>query len=785
MRRLLAMACVVLLMGTTQARDQWTLDGRAYDVDTMVYPHPVGPGVVFAKYDLPAMPLKVSVMTLDLTNPYIELEAWLGNSRSVGTETPAHVAQRMREQGRQVVGVTNGDFYRTAPTDQVGVPTSGQITQGQVMVAPTARASFAIDDNHKPYIDRIDFRATYVHAGQTTTIGKMNNPENTGENRTILFTNAYGPVTYTCSSGKLVLLAPRDTPFAWRYTGTEHCVVQQVIDATGTAITIPQGKAYLWMQGTHVARATAMAVGDLVDIHFSTTLRQLPGAEVPIKEMVGGSDHLFLRDGQFLEDWAERHPRTCVGFSADSTRVFFVVIDGRWTESLGVTLKEAAGIFQALGAAHAVNLDGGGSSCMVVGDEVVNHPSDGTVRAVGNGLVIFATSPPDDDIGMLHFEPRSYNLSRSAMLLFKVWGYNRYGVLKQRDVQGCRFWCDPQLGHFDEQGTFFAADTLATGMIYAALADTVIASQRVTLVEADVALRCDSVVIDRCHPYAIELMGTSGYNTDRVDPRLMRWSVADPAVCSVDSQGVLQALADGRTEVYGTIGSVTDTLVVRVENPRDTVTTVENAPIEPDTWTITQSGGNNRVVTPLDNGMRIAFTGASSRNPYIKLAKRLTMWGLPTALRLRLRPGDLQLTRLTISTALNVGAQIITAIDIPHPAPDEITLSLPTDQWCDAADLGTYPLQLVYLQLSMSSPTAGQTYQLDIPGIELLYQSCSKPLTADVDDNGVVDIADVNIIVNVALGMATHPRADINGSGQVDVSDINMAINAMLFQKII
>ena len=778
MKRYLFFILVVAMALCAAARDQWTLDGKTYEVDTIIYPHPVGPGVVFGQYNLPSMPLKVSVMTLDLTNPYIELESWLGNNRSVGCETPTNVIARQKAAGREVIGATNGDFYRTSPADQVGVPTSGQITNGQVMVAPTSRASFAIDENHRPYIDRIDFTATYTHGGATTTIGKMNDPENSGANRSILFTNAYGPSTYTCASGKLVLLSPQGEPFRWHHQGIEHCVVEQVIDATGGAIPIPTGKAYLWMQGSHVSKAEAMQPGDVVDISFKVRLRQYPDKEVAFKEMVGGSNHLIMRNGVFMEDWAERHPRTCIGFNADSTLVYFVVIDGRWSESLGVTLKEAAGIFTALGAVNAVNLDGGGSSCMVVNDEVVNHPSDGNVRAVGNGFTLFSIAPPDDEIGMLHFEPRSYDVSISASLRFKVWGYNRYGVLKSRDQQGCTFTCDPQVGHFTPDGLFIASDEPAVGKIYASLGDSIVTEQQVCIFNAYKTLRCDSVVIDKSHPFAIQVLGISGYGSDLVDPHIIQWTVTDPSVCRLDDDCVLHAVADGRTTVVGVGENFDQTLTVRVENPKAAVTTVENAPIDPDTWTISQSGGKDREVTALENGMRITFTGASSRNPYVKLAKRFQLWGIPEALRLRVRPGDLNITRVTFSTVQNTGSQILSYLEEPIVNGDELTYLLPTAQWCDAADLGIYPLGLVYVNLTLEAPTVGQTYTLDIPGLELLYDA---DVTGDVTGDGKVDIADVNAVINMMLGKAAATTAgDVTGDGNVDIADVNAVINIML-----
>lgn len=73
-----------------------------------------------------------------------------------------------------------------------------------------------------------------------------------------------------------------------------------------------------------------------------------------------------------------RHPRTAFGVSADRRRAWMVVVDGRQATSAGATLDEIAGILRGLGAADAVNLDGGGSSTMVfddgAGPRVMNSP---------------------------------------------------------------------------------------------------------------------------------------------------------------------------------------------------------------------------------------------------------------------------------------------------------------------------------------------------------------------------------------------------------------------------
>ena len=68
-------------------------------------------------------------------------------------------------------------------------------------------------------------------------------------------------------------------------------------------------------------------------------------------------------------------PRTCIGQRQDGT-VLFLVIDGRQTDSLGATLKNAQDILLNHGAYNAFNLDGGASTTMVFDSKVVNKPSD-------------------------------------------------------------------------------------------------------------------------------------------------------------------------------------------------------------------------------------------------------------------------------------------------------------------------------------------------------------------------------------------------------------------------
>jgi hypothetical protein len=117
-----------------------------------------------------------------------------------------------------------------------------------------------------------------------------------------------------------------------------------------------------------------------------------------VLDAVGGAP-LLLRDGAFVNECNSgcgRVPRTGVGVTARG-RILLVVVDGRkprW--SLGPTVGEFARIMRDLGAVTALNLDGGGSSTMVVNGEVVNRPADGRERAISNAIVILPGADPGE-----------------------------------------------------------------------------------------------------------------------------------------------------------------------------------------------------------------------------------------------------------------------------------------------------------------------------------------------------------------------------------------------------
>ena len=70
------------------------------------------------------------------------------------------------------------------------------------------------------------------------------------------------------------------------------------------------------------------------------------------------------------------HPRTAMGYTADN-QLIFMVIEGRFPgKSEGVSLVDEAQLLKDIGCVEALNLDGGGSSCLLINGKETIQPSD-------------------------------------------------------------------------------------------------------------------------------------------------------------------------------------------------------------------------------------------------------------------------------------------------------------------------------------------------------------------------------------------------------------------------
>lgn len=98
-----------------------------------------------------------------------------------------------------------------------------------------------------------------------------------------------------------------------------------------------------------------------------------------------------------MQEWLieQRHPRTAIGIT-DHNEICIVVVDGRQSNSEGLTLHELASFMKILSCTTALNIGGGGCSTLCIGDQVVNKPSANEERPVSEALCFFRPNSLSD-----------------------------------------------------------------------------------------------------------------------------------------------------------------------------------------------------------------------------------------------------------------------------------------------------------------------------------------------------------------------------------------------------
>ena len=195
-----------------------------------------------------------------------------------------------------------------------------------------------------------------------------------GENTTILYNSLFGSYTKT------------------NEYGTEYVIREgRVIAVNQGNSFIPAGSQVISLHGTAQEAFAGVKVGDKVTVGESFG-SELDGA----KNIIGAGPEL-LRGGmvnvtaeaeQFPNDIARgRAPRTALGIKPDG-KILLLVVDGRQSHSIGATLTETAQLLKRFGAVNGFNLDGGGSSELVLQGQIMNSPSDGRERPVGSAIIV-------------------------------------------------------------------------------------------------------------------------------------------------------------------------------------------------------------------------------------------------------------------------------------------------------------------------------------------------------------------------------------------------------------
>lgn len=298
----------------------------------------------------------------------------------VGVETTSSIAAR-----HDALAAVNGGYFRTEGIYR-GEP-AGIVVRGAKVLSepyrkrPGLAVSGASGSTRLGFIN-VAFRAEAVAAdGTRRAINGVNRPRL--DDDLILFTPDFHRTTLTGPNGIEAVVAAGLIVAVYDGAGS------RAIPADGFVLSA-HGAARLWVR-EHLRTGVKVEVRTVTKVEPKLPFDPefiLGGGPILLR---GGAPVAAADAGEYTAGFRfERHPRTAVGVRADG-RLVLVAVDGRQPAvSVGMTIDELTALMKELGCREAINLDGGGSTTMVIRDKVVNHPSDpGGERAVGDALLVF------------------------------------------------------------------------------------------------------------------------------------------------------------------------------------------------------------------------------------------------------------------------------------------------------------------------------------------------------------------------------------------------------------
>lgn len=349
---------------------------------------PIAPGVVHQSWQWNTSygNINLEVLQCDLNNPDLDLRLVAGGGEYTKRATVSSMANRTN-----AVAMINGDFFNMALQ---GAPIGPSIIDGKLESSPAVIQglySLGIDSTNTAWIEEMTYDGSITAAdGASFPIDGLNKTyywhdpsgAESHTNTIQLYNDFWGSSSRGHEDNTEVLVG---------YDGT----IEQISDST-FPFEVPDGKYILQVNGSGEEFIRAHCpIGSKVTIHSAVS------PDRNWKFLVGG--HALLCDNGHEVDYTKDlsalggiRARTAAAISKDGKTLWFVCAEGRTWNSSGIMLSSLGYFFQDLGAWRAVNLDGGGSTTMVLKhlgqdnrSQVVTPESYAAERAVVNGIGVY------------------------------------------------------------------------------------------------------------------------------------------------------------------------------------------------------------------------------------------------------------------------------------------------------------------------------------------------------------------------------------------------------------
>lgn len=331
-----------------------------------------------------------------------EYESNLGVSLDVvfgdyvyGTDKLSDMIEYAETDGKYVLGGINGDFFST----KTGIPMGMMISDGILITNDDGSSSIGITANGGILVGSAEIGIFIENEYGKIPITYLNKYPSVYNS--YLLTSEYSKSSKSTSASKEIIIEVGESKSRLGYC--IDGIVREILTDVHDTI-IPENCVVLSVnnQSEKYADFDSIEEGQHIKISFEAA----EGWENAVFA-IGGSDVIVQNSQVVFEAANEYHetvanPRTAVGVTSTGKLIFYAV-DGRNSGmSTGQKIVSLAETMIELGCVYALNLDGGGSTTVAArlpGEttaSLVNRPSDGAERKLGNAVLFFTTREATD-----------------------------------------------------------------------------------------------------------------------------------------------------------------------------------------------------------------------------------------------------------------------------------------------------------------------------------------------------------------------------------------------------
>lgn len=515
----------------------------------------IGPGTYYRNmnYITPNGNFMVNMVETRFDAEYLKVETADGGY-SIVNKPVSYQALQKTDKDRRVIGAVNGDFFDM--TTIKGLTYGTSIIEGEIKTAVKTSTVLGITESGDCFIDTLNMEGAIEYKDAKVPIYAVNRLR--WVDQAILYTPSFGKTTLNTVAGTDIVVRGVELPLKANkvYSGVIEAIVQNSKNTE-----IPVDGVVISLHGKALEQLSGAAVGDEINYNVNLDKQDLNFA-------VSGAPRL-IKDGQpsaeleDRKDAEERNPRTAVGIK--DNKLYLVTVDGRQPGySDGMNLYEMAEFMLGQGIKDAINLDGGGSTTMAVrkqGDstvKLVNNPSDGKERYVGNSIQLVSEAPLSAP-AVLRFTKASVKIFKNSTFKPSFYIMDKYYNLLTSDASKVKYGADAKTAKIAKDGTYTSGSKAGKSYINVAYGEAK-GRMPVEIVDkvSSLVVTNEFVHLDPGEKVQMQVKAfDENGNEIIISPAAVKWTVAG-GIGTVDKKGVFTAgKKNGQGKISALIGTTT------------------------------------------------------------------------------------------------------------------------------------------------------------------------------------------------------------------------------------